>query len=175
MIVKEVLDTIRESNIPMINSYEAHFYEINKLLTAQTIEKFGLPSPEIYDCFYSKDQPKYHSISYPCILKPNCGGRTTYTYIVYDEQELKDILSSIDVNIEFIVQRYIEPVKGYTTRIEVIDGECYSILKRTVAENGLAAYHLGSKYLEYDNCPEEIRQAAINTMKHLKIEGWRNK
>lgn len=169
-IVKDVLDEIREMNIPLINQYEAHFYETSKFLAAQTLEKFKLPSPEIYDCFVSGNQPNFMNIEYPCILKPNCGGRTNYTYIIRDEKEFRDVLNSIDLNIEFIVQQFIEPVKGYITRIEVIGGECYSILKRTVTDGGLSAYNLGSKYLDYDDCPNEIKQAAKDTMKHLKID-----
>lgn len=169
-LVKDVLDKIKENNIPLINPYEAHFYEISKLLAAQELEKVNLPSPKIYDCFISKNAPNYENIQYPCILKPNCGGRTTYTYIVNNEQELNDILNSIDLDIEFIVQQFIKPVKGYTTRIEIIGGECYSILKRTVTEGGLAAYNLGSRYLDYDDCSEEIKQASIDAMKHLKID-----
>ncbi len=168
--VTDVLDRLKKNHVPMINSYEAHFFEISKLLSAQTLEKVGLPSPQIYDCFDQKRQPRYENILYPCILKPNCGGRTTHTHIIHSVEDLQNTLNSIDIDIEFIVQRFIHPIKGYITRIEVIGGACYSILKRSVVANGLSAYQFGSEYRNYDDCAEEIQRAALSTMKHFNID-----
>ncbi|MGL5693580.1 MAG: hypothetical protein ACRCXA_05865, partial [Peptostreptococcaceae bacterium] len=69
-----------------------------------------------------------------------------------------------------IAQEYIEPIYGYLTRIEVIDNECKLILKRSVAENGLSAYNLGSKYSQYEDCSQEIKNTVIEAMKILEIE-----
>ena len=95
-VVKDVLDRIVAQKIPLINSYQAHFYEISKLLTAQTLETNHLPSPEIYACFNSLDVPDYSKLRYPCILKPNCGGRTTYTYLIETEEQLKTTLPIVE-------------------------------------------------------------------------------
>lgn len=107
-------------------------------------------------------------IEYPCIVKPNCGGRTTYTYIVHNEKELAETVSQIP-GIEMIVEEYIEPVHGFLTRIEVIGGECRLIVKRSVTENGLSAYHLGSKYQDYPDCSWKIQEAATEAMRILDI------
>ena len=108
-------------------------------------------------------------MSYPCVLKPNCGGRTTYTYILNNEREYREALCEIP-DIEMLAEEYIEPVYGYLTRIEVIGGECRLILKRSVTENGLSAYHLGSAYQFHPECSEEIKRTAVRAMEILKIE-----
>ncbi len=48
--------------------------------------------------------------------------------------------------------------------------DCELILKRSVAENGLSAYHLGSAYQFYPECSEEIKRTAVRAMEILKIE-----
>jgi len=68
-----------------------------------------------------------------------------------------------------IVEEYIEPVHGFLTRIEVIGGECRLIVKRSVTENGLSAYHLGSKYQDYPDCSRQIRETGIEAMRILDI------
>lgn len=58
---------------------------------------------------------------------------------------------------------------GFLTRIEVIGGECRLIVKRSVTENRLSAYHLGSKYQDYPDCSRKIREAATEAMRILDI------
>ncbi len=168
---------LREHQIPMLNPYQAHFYEISKELSTRTLHDHGFPTPEVYGTFCKKEgcaleeviSELYTGIKYPCIVKPNCGGRTTYTYIVHNEEELRSALLQIP-EMEMIVEEYVEPVYGFLTRIEVIGGECRLIVKRSVTENGLSAYHLGSRYQDYPDCPEQIREAAVKAMHLLEIE-----
>lgn len=168
----EVIAYLREKQIPMLNPYPAHFYEVSKALSTQVLKEHGLPVPEVYKTFQRREGagPKavFTGIKYPCVLKPNCGGRTTYTYIIQNEKELEDAFLQIP-DIEMIAEEYIEPVHGFLTRIEVIGGECRLIVKRSVTENGLSAYHLGSKYQNYPDCPRQIREAATQAMRILDI------
>lgn len=168
---------LREKQIPMLNPYQAHLYETSKELSARVLREHALPVPEVYAVFQKRegsgveDVPEgiVSEIKYPCIMKPDCGGRTTYTYIIHSKEELKDVLLQIP-NIKMIVEEYVEPVHGYLTRIEVIGGECRLIVKRSVTENGLSAYHLGSKYEDYPDCPLQIQDAAVETMRILDIQ-----
>ncbi len=73
-------------------------------------------------------------------------------------------------DIQFIAEEYIKPEYGYLTRIEVIDGRCRLILKRSVTDGGLSAYHLGSTYTPYDDCSDEIKDTAVRAMELLQIE-----
>ena len=166
-----LLDKIKKRNIDLINPYESHYYETSKYRTTQKLKSKGIPSPEIYCRFQGEELPDFDNISYPCVLKPDCGGRTNYTYILNNEKELKTTINELDnYNFDFIVQRYIPTSKGFTTRIEIIGDSCYSVMKRFVTEGGLAAYNLGSQYEEYEDCSEKILQTALRAMKVLNIE-----
>lgn len=163
-----ILKELEERKVPVINPGISHRYETDKAFTAKVLEQHGIPVPEIYG-IVRKGGEAERKVSYPCVLKPNCGGRTTYTYILNNEREYSEALCEIP-DIEMLAEEYIEPVYGYLTRIEVIGGECRLILKRSVAENGLSAYHLGSAYQFYPECSEEIKRTAVRAMEILKIE-----
>lgn len=172
----ELIAYLKEKQIPMLNPYQAHFYEVSKELSTRVLSSHGLLTPKVYGTFQNRQGEGLEAvfkalpaqIQYPCILKPNCGGRTTYTYIIRSEKELQDTLHQIPA-IEMIAEEYMEPVHGFLTRVEVIGGECRLIVKRSVTENGLSAYHLGSKYQDYPDCPRQIREAAVKAMRILDI------
>lgn len=163
-----ILKELEKQGVPVINPAAAHRYETDKAFTVEVLKKKHIPVPEIYGTLRKGGEEDFR-ISYPCVMKPNCGGRTTYTYILKNEDEFQAALSEIP-DMEMLLEEYIEPVYGYLTRIEVIGGECRLILKRGVAENGLSAYHLGSRYQFYPKCSEEIKQTAVRTMEILQIE-----
>ena len=164
----QVIEYLKSKQIPMVNPYQAHYYEINKTLSTKVLEKNNIAVPLVYTTGYKKDIQK-SDVQYPCIIKPNCGGRTNYTFIVHSDKELEDVLEKIP-DIEMIVEEFMEPSYGYLTRIEVIDEECKLILKRGIAVNGLSAYHLGVKYQAYTDCPENVKNTALRAMKILEIE-----
>jgi len=192
----DIIELLRSKNIPMLNPYRAHFYEISKELSTNTLARYGFPIPEIYAVFtpaqlpdkFASTQlpdeftpaqtlgkippaqpPEKPQLKYPCIVKPDCGGRTNCTFIVRNENHLAHCMKSVP-NIRFIAEEYIHPEYGYLTRIEVIDRSCKLILKRSVTEGGLSAYHLGSTYEAYDDCSDEIKSAAVSAMDLLQIE-----
>ncbi|MCL1896802.1 MAG: hypothetical protein FWG03_09675 [Clostridiales bacterium] len=184
-----IIDMLREKNIPMINPYEAHFYEISKRRAADTLVRHGFPVPKVYGV-YTPDRlagavstpdrlakavstpdrlAGAPAIEYPCVIKPDCGGRTNFTYIINDGEGLSRCISGLP-DIEMIAEEYIRPVLGYVTRLEVIGGAIRLALKRGIAENGLSAYHLGSDYEAYGDLSSAVRDAAIGAMGALHIE-----
>ena len=236
----EVIGLLKENDVPMINPYEAHFYEISKRHATETLAAHGFAVPLVYGVFTpsqvrsnrqhvyantpsiqnhrlapgirSCGQHEYTKIShtqshwlsspivasgqhecsktplapsrrlssplgadnqlefeYPCIVKPDCGGRTNYTFIVNSPEELIRCMENVP-DIQFIAEEYIYPEYGFTTRIEVINRSCALILKRSVAENGLSAYHLGSTYAAYDDCSDNIKSTVVRAMDLLQIE-----
>ncbi len=164
--IEEVILYAKEKGVMMINPGIAHSYEINKQLSTKILQENNIAVPNVQGVYYPCDMK---SFIYPCIIKPNCGGRTNYTYIINNQEELENQISTMP-HIEFIVQEYIKPKYGYLTRIEVIDDECKLILKRSVTESGLSAYNLGSTYSQYFDCNQLIKNAAIKAMNLLNIE-----
>ena len=112
---------------------------------------------------------KLTGVKYPCVVKPDCGGRTNYTYIVNNFQELCESMENAP-DIPFIAEEYIRPEYGFVTRLEIIDRSCKLAVKRGLAENGLSAYRLGSTYEMYYDLPGKIRDAGIEAMDALSIE-----
>ncbi|MGI6006531.1 MAG: ATP-grasp domain-containing protein [Ruminococcus sp.] len=165
----KILEKLEDSGITIINPRAAHFYETDKALTADVLRRQGIPVPRIYGIIRKRETDRGNKISYPCILKPNCGGRTTYTYILEDEESLNRALEEIP-DVDMLAEEYIKPVRRYLTRIEIIGGECRLILKRSVADNGLSAYHLGSRYQFYPECSRPLRETALYAMEILRIE-----
>lgn len=165
----QIIRRLKEKGIPMINPCDAHFYEISKERSTKMLGDNGFAVPKVFGVFHPAQLLKEAEISYPCIIKPNCGGRTTHTFIVKDEEELCNAMENAP-DIAFIAEEYIYPAYGFLTRIEVIDGVCRLILKRSVADNGLSAYHLGSTYLAYPDCCKALQDAAVRAMDLLQIE-----
>lgn len=147
-----------QKGIPIINSARAHSFEVDKRLSTQTMNDAGITTPPIMDFGEPKQLiPRIKTWSYPAIIKPNCGGRTTYTKVLHDEQEAHDFLIQAP-HIAFIVEDFIESREGFLTRVEVIDGQLGFAVKRSVAPNGLSSYHEGSTFELYPDCPPEILQ-----------------
>ena len=103
------------------------------------------------------------------MLKPNCGGRTTCTAIARSADEARAFLAEAPA-IELIAEEYVEPARGFLTRIEVVDGACALAVKRSVADNGLSAYRFGSTYAAYPDVPRTVTDAAERGATVLSIE-----
>ena len=193
-----VIGLLQKHGVPMINPAEAHYYETSKDRAAKKLAAHGFPVPKVYGVFLNgqmtdsagaegpeagsdrtgraetersegRAEPGSLKLEYPCVLKPDCGGRTTWTFIVNNDRELREHMAGAPA-IRFIVEEYVRPEYGYVTRIEVIGGKCRLALKRGVAENGLSAYHLGSDYAAYRDLPGRIEDMAVKAMSLLSIE-----
>jgi ribosomal protein S6--L-glutamate ligase len=161
----DLMEKIKEKNIPMINSYEAFLYDFDKIRVCSRLFEMGLSVPEIYCTSSSFD---FEKIKYPCIVKPNRGGRSQYTYRVSSEEEMKNILKELP-EIEFLFQEYIQSIDNYTIRVEVIGKKIISVVKRSMDEKGISSYHRGAFY-EYIKEPcEAIRNICFETMEHLNM------
>ncbi len=164
-----VLKIVKDRQIPMINPFEAYMYDCSKICCIEALIKAEIPVPECLVYFSNSDQLKKHTIQYPCVLKPDCCGRAFFTYILHNKQKLKNALKKIP-DLPFIIQEYIEPIKNYTTRIEIVGKNIMSINKRYLASNALSSYHAGSVYKTYPDCPEQIIQTSFKALTMLHIE-----
>ncbi len=153
--------------IPMINESRAHRYEASKVAATRRLAEAGIATPAIIASGMPEelDAPAF---VYPCIIKPDCGGRSTHTLLAHDEDEAVRFLAQAPA-MPFVVQEYVEPDFGYVTRIEVMDDELPLIAKRSIGDGGLSSYHAGSTYELYPDCPDAVRQAALRAAAVLGI------
>lgn len=160
--------TAEDHGIPLVNPGRAHFFEVDKRLATEALAAAGLVTPAICACALPEDI-ETASLAYPCVLKPNCGGRTTCTAIVRSADEAREFLAGAPA-IALIAEEYVEPAHGFLTRIEVVDGACALVVKRSVADNGLSAYRFGSTYAAYPDVPPAVADAAERASAVLSIE-----
>lgn len=140
--------------VPMINPYESYLYDFSKMFTGQKLKEIGIDCPRIYTCctnVAANLSLLRKKLIYPCIIKPDCGGRTAYTYILRDEGDLEAIAGELP-DIEFITQEYILPAENCIHRVEIFGtdggGENITILRRSIDAEGLSAYSRGSTYIK---------------------------
>lgn len=162
----DFLRNLNEKGIPMINSFEALMYDFDKQLVCKALRDNNVNTPEIYCSSRDFDLDK---IKYPCIVKPNRGGRSTYTCKVDNREELYEFLKTLPA-IDFIYQEYIQSVDNYTLRIEVINGEVFSAVKRSMDEKGISSYHRGAAYEHIHELDKHIENLVINTLNILSIK-----
>ena len=67
------------------------------------------------------------------------------------------------------MEDYVEPERGFITRIELVDGAVALVVKRSVVDGGLSASHLGSEYELYPECAPRVRAAAEEAGRTLSI------
>ncbi|WP_251197628.1 ATP-grasp domain-containing protein [Anaerotardibacter muris] len=163
---------VDEQGIELINPGRAHAFEIDKRLATETLGEAGLSVPAIIASGTPEALLSSHVFDawpYPCIIKPNCGGRTTHTAVLHSVEEAAEFLNNAPA-LEFIVENYLVAKGGFLTRIEVVDGAIVLVVKRSVAANGLSSYHEGSTYELYPECPQEVVDEVIKAADILGIQ-----
>jgi glutathione synthase/RimK-type ligase-like ATP-grasp enzyme len=168
-VAGSVLHTLDDMGIPMVNPYPSFPYDWSKTCAGFALTKHGIPAPRCYAYFTEEEQLDKNSISYPCVLKPDCGGRSLYTYILDRRRDLERALGEIP-KVPFIVQEHIEPTKKFTTRIEIVGDKVMSVMKRFVGETAISSYHAGSVFKDYQDCPEEVIDSAGRALRILHMD-----
>lgn len=189
--MERVIAEAEAHDITLINPARAHAFEIDKRLATETLREAGIGAPEIIACgspeellqaragetivaeralpnSSSEANPSVEAWPYPCIIKPNCGGRTTYTAVLHSPSQAREFLEKAP-DLVFIVEEYIEAVKGFLTRVEVVDGQIALVVKRSVTANGLSSYHEGSTYELYPGVPDAVICAVLKAARLLDI------
>ncbi|MFO7890705.1 MAG: ATP-grasp domain-containing protein [bacterium] len=168
-IARNVLKVIDDQQIPMINPFAAYAYDCSKICSMQALSKKTIPVPKSLAYFSSTDQLHLKDLPYPNVLKPDCCGRCYNTYILNNQQDLKETLQNIPEQ-PYIIQEYIKPVKNFTTRIEIVGKDIMTINKRYLGSNGLSGYHAGSVFKDYPDCPDKIIKSSFKALATLHID-----
>lgn len=202
-----------DAGIPMVNASRAHFFEIDKRAAAEAMECGGVLVPQVLACGTATELLGLADAwAYPCIIKPNCGGRSTCTFVAHTAGEARSFLAAaagsgmregqkgvaagdgdvldqdfegeagfdaaeaaigkVDADIaqmRFIVEEFLVSRGGFLTRVELVDGSVLFAVKRSVAENGLSSYHVGSTYKMYRDCPDAVIDAVLRAARLLDI------
>lgn len=165
----ELLERLGDKAI-MINPARAHYFEISKNESTCTLAEKGFDVPNVQAIGTPDKLLKIiASLEYPCIIKPDCGGRTTYTARLNSGVEAADFISGLP-QMDFIIEDFVYAKGNFITRIEVIDGKIALVVKRSIESSGLSSYHEGSSYEPYPDCPSSVCNAAMNASRLLDIQ-----
>ena len=144
--------------IAMANSARSHAFETDKARATRALAQEGIAVPHVQACGLPREID-LAALAYPCIIKPNCGGRTTHTAVARSDARAGAFLADAP-EFSFIVEDFIECERGFVTRVELVDGAVALVVKRSVVEGGLSAYRLGSTYALYEGVPDVVRITA---------------
>lgn len=89
--MNELVDAAAAANIPMFNPESAHRFEVSKQASTTALADAGLAVPQVFACAEESDIDPA-TLPYPCIIKPDCGGRTTHTAILQDASQAREFL-----------------------------------------------------------------------------------
>ncbi|MDM8162822.1 ATP-grasp domain-containing protein [Collinsella intestinalis] len=165
----EVVARAGERGIALINPGRAHAFEISKRAATEALARAGIAVPKVYAC----DVPGAidpAALAYPCLIKPDCGGRSARTAVLRSADEARAFLAEAPAEIAFIVESFERARAGYLTRIEIVGGRAAHLHRRSIAANGLSSYHFGSTYEPYGDCPEPVVAAAERAAALLGFE-----
>ena len=165
--MERLVDEAASRGIVMVNEGRAHRYETSKVAATDELAASGIAVPAIL-AVGMPGELDAATLAYPCVIKPDCGGRSTHTLLAHDADEARRFLAQAPA-MPFVVQEYVEPELGFVTRIEVVDGDLPLIAKRSIGEGGLSSYHAGSTYELYPDCPADVRDAALRAARALGI------
>ena len=168
-LAPNVLRVAHGMGLAMVNSYDAFAYDWSKMCTGLALERHGIAAPSLSAYFAQLQMSDRERIVYPAVMKPECGGRSLHTYILEGPSDLERALKDAPA-VPFLIQAYVEPAKGYTTRIEIVGGKVVSVMKRFVGDNAISSYHAGSVFEAYPDCPEVVTCTALRTLQLLHMD-----
>lgn len=168
--MKALVEGLLPSSVTLVNPARAHSFEISKAAAASALAKADLTVPRVQALGCpAKLVAEVDAWEYPCVIKPDCGGRTTHTIVAHDVREAKRFLAQAP-DLVFIVEDFISARADFMTRVEIVDGRIALVVKRSIAANGLSSYHEGSVYELYPDCPDTVRQAVLDGADVLDIQ-----
>lgn len=154
----------------IINPARAHFFEISKYAATSALAKAGFNVPNIQALGAPNEiKSQIAKLNYPCVIKPDCGGRTTFTAVLKSQEDTENFLGSAP-SITYIVEDFVAAKDGFITRIEIVDDKIALVVKRSVEKSGLSSYHEGSTYVLYPDCPKNVLDAVTRAAAHLDIQ-----
>lgn len=166
----DILKKLDNLNIKVVNSSNSFYHDISKYMQWETMTSNNIPSPEVYSKFNKSKDSNVVCPIFPAIIKPDCGGRTSHTYIIHDENELQTTIEKLPENSDFLLQEFIAPDNGYITRVEVIGDKCHKVFYRSVVGSGLSSHAHGSTYTESFDLPKNVEKHCLEAVSKMGIE-----
>ena len=143
------------------NDYISSAIAMDKNMTKEFFKRAGVPVPE-GKSLKKADRKDFVFESFPCIVKPNCGGSSIGVTIVESAAELDAALdAAFEWEDEVVVEQFI---KGREFSDGVIEGKALPVIE-IAPKQGF--YDYKNKYAAgsaVETCPAEISEKATQAM-----------
>jgi len=148
---RDFLAYVESTGTRVINGREAFVIETSKAAQLLLLHSLGIPSPRSHVINRLEEAERAAAeIGFPCLIKPNIGGRGAGIVRVNSAAELKEAIASgqvtLGVDHTALVQEFVPARDGHITRVETLGGKfLYAMKVFTTGEN-------------FNLCPAEICQ-----------------
>ncbi len=130
----------------------------------------GIPVPEGYIVVRGKEQIKKGNVTYPCVVKPCCGGSSVGVSIAKNETEYQKALETgFRYEEELLVE---ECIQGREFSVGVLDGKSLPIIE-IIPKDGFYDYE--TKYqpgMATDICPAELSRELTEQMQQYAVAAY---
>jgi glutathione synthase/RimK-type ligase-like ATP-grasp enzyme len=159
---------LNSRNIVTINPLTACAADYDKFFAYQLMKRFAVPTPQTERLTPETDlEQVLHEFSLPLIIKRNTGGKGIGVIRVDDPTKLSQLLADPKFTSgRYLVQQFMESVRGHDVRVGVIDGEPLISYGRTlIPKNGerpwMASCYYGSTIIPHQASEEEKHLAVL--------------
>lgn len=142
--------------------YLSSAISMNKALTKNVLVSAGIPMPKGISVW--KGDPAPTGLTYPCVVKPCCGGSSVGVYIVNNNDEYNAAVEeAFKLEDHLLVEEY---VKSREFSVAVIEGRALPVIEIAPVSG---FYDYKNKYIPgmtKDTCPAELPTEISDKMKY---------
>ena len=165
----DILRSIEENGIRLINSREALELASDKFLTSVILEKNNIPTPKTIICEDPHEAlESFEELGGDVVLKPLFGSKGIGITRLNDKSFAENVIYSLGhLNEIFYLQEFIEHY-NQDIRILIIGDNAIAGMYR-VSDNWKTNIHAGAR-MEHIELTTELKELAINAAKAVKTE-----
>lgn len=149
----------------------------DKALTFISLKDTDIPMPITFNSplTFENKYPDYtfllqveNKIGYPMIIKRNQGSFGNEVYLANDFKEAVGVIDSFGPN-SFVLQKYIEPSKGQSARLQVVGEEVITSMK-LINEKDFKSNVTGGGQMEKYEPTDKEKEIALKACKKLGLD-----
>ena len=178
---------LEDCGVRVINGSRAFSHDISKALQLILLQQLGMKHPKAHVINHIAEvRAACEGLRFPIVIKPNVDGSNSVAQKFNSAEEVNEAIinNHIDLGADHsaIIQEFIEPAGGYTTRVETIGGKYLyatrtythksktepctpsaSIIRNVEAIVQNASIDVGGVEYIIDERDEEVLYTAVNT------------
>lgn len=156
----EIIRHIENLGIPIINCFDATYADYSKTEANNILERFNIPTAQsllFSNVITARNAAK--RLTFPRIIKMDAGGRARNVFKADTVQQYLRIIDRLNRKHHLIhVEKFYKAIKGYSTRLFVLNYKCISASKKFLLEGWLGNPARGSKSYLYPELPSRVRK-----------------